>query len=290
MRQHLLALLAATALATAVPAVAAAQSINERQATLDARIDAGVRSGGLTNAEAAQLRAEFADLARLEARYRVNGLTAAERADLDRRFDILQQRIRLERTDRDDRGDRYDRDDRGGQGGGNINQRQRELEARIEEGVRNRTLTRNEAYQLRTELEAIERIEAQYRASGGLSQVERQYLDRRIDLLDRRLRTDRRDEDRRWTQLDARQAQFDRQLDQAVRERRLSEREAYNLRMEFRAIARLERQYRNSRPGITQAERLDLNRRFDRMEANLRAASSPTDNLFEMLFGLIEQR
>ena len=258
------------------------QNINQRQAELDARIDAGVRNGSLTNAEAQRLRAEFADIARAEAQYRANGraLTPNERADLDRRFDLLSSRIQYDRNDGQNRG-----------GGGNINQRQIDIEARIEAGVRNRTLTRREAAELRAEFQAIARIENDYRSSGrGLTQVERQSLDRRIEMLERRLREDRRDDDRRWTQLDQRQAEFDQRLDQAVRERRVSPRDAAALKMEFRSIARLERQYRMSRPGITPPERLELNRRFDRMEANFRASISPTDNLFDLLLGLAGAR
>jgi chaperonin cofactor prefoldin len=283
----MLALLAATALTLAAPAVASAQSIGERQVSLDQRIDAGIRSGQLTSTEAAQLRAEFNDLLRLESRYRRDGLSAAERDDLDRRFDMLSQRIRVERRDGQDRGDRYDRDRGDGERvGGNINQRERDIEARIEAGVRNRTLTRYEAAELRNELDALERIEADYRASGrGLSPVEREYLDRRLDLLERRLRVERQDDDRRWSRLDARQAAFDQQLDQAVRDRRLSPSAAANLRAEFRATARLERQYRAN--GITPAERAELNRRLDRMEANLRATTAPTPNLFDLLFGIV---
>jgi hypothetical protein len=78
------------------------QNINARQAKLEARINQGVRSGSLTRAEAARLRAQFRDLNRLEARYRATrpGLTLAERRDLDRRFDALASRIRFEKHDR----------------------------------------------------------------------------------------------------------------------------------------------------------------------------------------------
>ena len=79
------------------------QSINQRQAQLDRRIDRGVRSGDLSHREATRLRAEFRDIARLEARYRVNGLSFRERADLDRRFDRLSAQIRYERRDHDNR-------------------------------------------------------------------------------------------------------------------------------------------------------------------------------------------
>lgn len=78
------------------------QSINARQAKLDARINQGIRSGSLTRAEAVRLRAQLRDLGRLEARYRATrpGLTLAERRDLDRRFDALSARIRIEKHDR----------------------------------------------------------------------------------------------------------------------------------------------------------------------------------------------
>lgn len=79
------------------------QSINQRQANLDRRIDMGVRNGQLSRREAVRLRAEFNQIARLEARYRRGGLTQWERADLDRRFDRLSAQIRSERRDRDNR-------------------------------------------------------------------------------------------------------------------------------------------------------------------------------------------
>ncbi|HYE46604.1 MAG TPA: hypothetical protein VEA44_12625 [Caulobacter sp.] len=76
------------------------QNINQRQRTLDHKIDVGVRNGTLTQTEAARLRAEFQALGRLEDQYRASGgLQASERADLDRRFDALNARIRYERRD-----------------------------------------------------------------------------------------------------------------------------------------------------------------------------------------------
>jgi hypothetical protein len=76
-------------------------SLEERKLQLDARIDAGVRSGQLTSAEADALRDDFDHIASVEASYRVDGLSASERADLNRRFDDLSARIRLARTDPD---------------------------------------------------------------------------------------------------------------------------------------------------------------------------------------------
>ncbi|WP_396595284.1 hypothetical protein [Brevundimonas sp. R86498] len=106
----------AVALASAVPATAQSynhpaphqvrdnwQSINVRQASLDRRIDMGVRNGGLSRREATRLRSEFNTLLRLEASYRRGGLIQWERTDLDRRFDRLSAQIRMERRDRDNR-------------------------------------------------------------------------------------------------------------------------------------------------------------------------------------------
>lgn len=109
MKRFALIVASATALVGAtLPAAASAQawqSINQRQANLDRRIDQGVRGGALTRQEASRLRAEFVALNRLEQQYRRSGgaLTRSERADLDRRFDGLSARIRLERNDRQDR-------------------------------------------------------------------------------------------------------------------------------------------------------------------------------------------
>ncbi|AUW60328.1 hypothetical protein C1T17_14380 [Sphingobium sp. SCG-1] len=77
------------------------QSINQRQANLERRIDQGVRNGALNRNEAQRLRGQFRDLARLEADYRrSNGLSRRERLDLDRRFDALSSRIKIQKQDR----------------------------------------------------------------------------------------------------------------------------------------------------------------------------------------------
>ncbi|GAM96520.1 hypothetical protein U91I_00139 [alpha proteobacterium U9-1i] len=192
MKKLLAMAVAASALAFAAPATAQGwQSINQRQAQLDQRIDVGVRNGSLTRNEAVRLRSEFGDLARLEARYRAgDGLSYGERQDLDRRFDALSQRIRYERNDRDDRGDW--RNDRDGRGWISINDRQRRLDARIDAGIRDGSLSRREAVRLRGEFRTIAAIEQDYRRN-GLSYRERQDLDRRFDRLSAQIEAQRND-------------------------------------------------------------------------------------------------
>lgn len=87
----------------AMPGTAVAQrwqSINERQDTLDRRIEQGLRTGRLSRPEAARLRTDLRSLDRLERRYRADGLSGWERNDINRRFDALSARVRVEKHDR----------------------------------------------------------------------------------------------------------------------------------------------------------------------------------------------
>jgi len=112
MKKFLIPALALAAASVAVPAAAQSyrqndhngwQSINQRQSTLDRRIDQGIRNGQLTRREGVSLKSQFNSLVRLEGQYRRGGLSAWERSDLDRRFDRLSAQIRYERHDRQDR-------------------------------------------------------------------------------------------------------------------------------------------------------------------------------------------
>ena len=133
MKRIALSIMAAATVVTALPVAAAAQgygprpyssqpqqwqSINQRQAELERRINWAVQRGQLTRREAQRIRSDFRVISQREADYRRSrpGLTLAERRDLDRRFDILSARIRYEARDNDRRGDgfRGDRDYNGG--------------------------------------------------------------------------------------------------------------------------------------------------------------------------------
>jgi len=73
-----------------------------------------------------------------------------------------------------------------------ISQRQVNLDRRIDQGVRNGSLNRREAVRLRSELNSLVRLEANYRRD-GLNQRERADLDRRFDRLSAQIRIDRND-------------------------------------------------------------------------------------------------
>jgi hypothetical protein len=207
-KPYLVAAMAASAVALSAGAAAAQgrMSIDQRQAQLDSRIDAGIRSGDLSRSEAMQLRAEFRDLAILESRYRANGLSRWEMTDLDRRFDQLSVRIRAERHDSQNRMARAD--DWGRWFGGSnwtdtrgrwisIERRRAQLDRRIAQGLRSGQLTSAEAARLRSDLHVLARVEMRYRRN-GLSSAEMADLNRRFAVLATKIRFERTDQDRRY--------------------------------------------------------------------------------------------
>ena len=78
----------------------------------------------------------------------------------------------------------------------NISQRKYQLDRRIDQGERNRQLSRREATRLRNELNALVQLERSY-MRGGLTMREREDLDRRYDRLSAQIRDERRDRDGR---------------------------------------------------------------------------------------------
>ena len=79
-----------------------------------------------------------------------------------------------------------------------ISQRKYNLDRRIDQGLRNRSLSRREADRLKAELNSLVRLERSY-MRGGLSRTERNDLERRYDRLAAQIRFERNDRDgRRW--------------------------------------------------------------------------------------------
>ncbi|RZJ04542.1 MAG: hypothetical protein EON89_07415 [Brevundimonas sp.] len=77
-----------------------------------------------------------------------------------------------------------------------VEQRKYNLDRRIDQGVRNRSLSMREATRLKSELNSLVRLERSYQR-GGLSRWERTDLDRRYDGLSRQVRAERNDRDNR---------------------------------------------------------------------------------------------
>ena len=82
----------------------------------------------------------------------------------------------------------------------------------------------------------------------------------------------------RWVSVNQRQAQLEARINYGVRTRQLSQREAAVLRTEFRKIAQLEARYRATRPGLTLAEKRDLDQRMDRLSRRIAQEVHDRDN------------
>jgi hypothetical protein len=75
-----------------------------------------------------------------------------------------------------------------------INERQEELDKKIDKGVNSGNLSKSEAGRLRAEFKSIARLEDRYRDSGkGLDGRERRDLDRRFDRLAVRIKIEKQD-------------------------------------------------------------------------------------------------
>lgn len=81
-----------------------------------------------------------------------------------------------------------------------------------------------------------------------------------------------------WQNINARQNRIENRINQGIRSGALTRSEAMRLRTQFREIARLEARYRATRPGLTLAERRDLDRRFDSLERSIRIQKNDRDH------------
>ena len=73
-----------------------------------------------------------------------------------------------------------------------------------------------------------------------------------------------------WQTVNQRQANLYQRIDQGIRSGSLDRREAAQVKTQYRGLIRLEAQYRRSRPGLTQFERRDLDRRYDQLSQRVR--------------------
>lgn len=81
-------------------------TINQRQHHQQERIQQGIRSGELTQREAARLQRQQAHLNRMESRFKADGeLTAAERAKLRRQAERYSDNIYRQKHDNQERPD-----------------------------------------------------------------------------------------------------------------------------------------------------------------------------------------
>lgn len=200
----------------------------ERREALEARIDAGVRDGSISRAEATRLRAEYDALVRLETRYAADGrMTATERADLRDRYRALSQRVGDARDD-GGYGDDY--------GWRSLADQRVTFNARVDAALRDRRISRTEAARLRTDFDALIRVETSYERD-GLSDRERQDLTTRLADLDRRIGDGGGYDDGGYG-ADPRAVQIEARIAAGERNGSISRAEAARLREELRDLTR----------------------------------------------------
>ena len=157
---------------------------NQRTA-FESQLDARVRDGSLPYSHATQLRADYGDLVGLETRYAADGrFTTAERSDLTERYRNLTRHLEAD-------SDGYGNDGYDGDHGSwdRLADQTVAFDARVAAALRARDITRTESTRLRSDFQALVRLEAQYERD-GLSDRERQDLEARYADLNRRVGDD----------------------------------------------------------------------------------------------------
>jgi hypothetical protein len=189
-------------------------NLNTMSTDEQARITAGLKNGSLTQSEASRLQDRLNKINNLKARLSVNGLNNSERLRLDAELDNIAQQIYKESTDgqRNNWLGKKPWDWTRGSGGGRLNNYMNlnawqhwnldtmttDEEARINAGVRNGSITRDEANRLRMQLNRVNDLKRQL-SIGGMSPAERMKLDSEIDKLAERIYKEGHDGDRsRW--------------------------------------------------------------------------------------------
>ena len=236
----------------------------QRRANLEARIDAALRNGTLNRYEADQMRREYDDIVRLEAQYSADGrISPEQRRDLRQRYRALVQRV-------------------GGPGQGYgqgqyqdqwqpAYPRNAEFEQRINEGLRNRTLSQADAARLRADWRVLVNLESTY-SRNGLDAREQADLQARFADIDRRLGGalgsggygggygGQYGGAASWRQLESR-------LSDAERAGRISRMEAMHVRAQIGDLERLEAAYATT--GYRNDARAYLSQRYQQLDQML---------------------
>jgi hypothetical protein len=150
--------------------------LSQQRAQYEARIDADIRSGGLSASAGDRAKSDYRAIVDLEARYGADRrFTPQERADLNARYTRLTQLVA-----------------EGGYSGGvsggrSVAEERGEFERRVDNAVRARQITRTQATQLKSDYASLVRLEDSYMRDGALSVRERDDLETRLDGLDERV-------------------------------------------------------------------------------------------------------
>lgn len=149
-----------------------------------------------------------------------------------------------------------------------LGSQQAAFNTRLDAQVRSGALQSWSADRIRTDYDALVRLEADYARDGRFTVQERQDLTARYDALTRALNDGGYGDDLGGYQsvADGRVA-FERRIDAAVSARRLSRTDATRLRADYAALIRLEADYQ--RGGLTLRERQEIETQLDALDARI---------------------
>jgi hypothetical protein len=216
-----------------------------QRAQFESRVDGEVRTGALSQATAARLKADYYELVQLEARYGADRrFTTAERTTLADRYGDLTQ-VLADRAYAD-----------AGTTTSEVADGQVEFDARVDAALAARRISRAEARRLKTDYAAVARVEASYLRDGVISGQERADLDTRLDALDARVGETSYAGLTPRARLDA--------IGRALPSSRLSAAARAQLQVEYEDLARLEAAY--ARLNASAEERAYLERRVANLE------------------------
>ena len=164
-------LLVATGLVPAMAQGTNTPAIDRAQETISLRIQQGMASGHITPSEARELYRRDRDIEIRESRFKANGsATPQERQQLRSDLDGLGAEVERMMSNRDIV-QPVDNTNTNG-----IDNRQQDISARINEGVRSGSLTQRQARSLQMRERAIARHEVSYKRDGVVTQQERRQL------------------------------------------------------------------------------------------------------------------
>lgn len=248
-------------------------TLADRRAAIDRTIFDGIASGRLTEEEAASARTERDRLNSLECDYRTDSrLTTDESLLLATEFERLANQVQRQMRDR-----QIDLPD--------IDSRQKELARRVSEGLSKGRLSEADANELQGEFDRIQKLEDEYRASGGLSYGEEMSLTLELERLSRAIEQKIRNRQVAMPDINSNQASLDRMLADAVASGRMKLPDAERFKVDLERIAAMESGYRYSGGGLSYPEGVMLVNELTKIEQRIKDALKNEKPIWVGIYG-----
>lgn len=150
-----------------------------------------------------------------------------------------------------------------------LSQQRAQFDSRIEADVRSGALSQTSGSRAKADYRALVDLEARYGADGRFTTQERTELADRYGALTQALADGGyRDENSDWVALRDGRTEFDRRVDTAVRDRRISRTQGSRLKSDYAALVTIESGYLRD-GSLNAAERSDLEARLDALDARV---------------------